>query len=82
MTQRYREPKRYQAMFKLSTDWKRTLKRAWSIRFMLLALFFASAQAILPLFIDDMPRLLFAALTVVAVAGAFWSRLVVQNGFK
>lgn len=82
MTQRYRKPKRYQAMFRLSSDWKRTLRRAWSVRFLALALFFSAAEITLPLFIDDIPRLLFAALTVVAVAGAFWSRLVVQNGLK
>lgn len=79
---RHLKPKRYKAMFKLATDWKRTLKRAWSVRFMVLALVFSAVEVILPLFIDDMPRLLFAGLTIVAVVGAFWSRLVVQNGLK
>lgn len=82
MRRRYQKPKRFAALFKLSTDWRRTLKRAWSIRFILLALFFSVAEVVLPIFIDDMPRLLFASLTIVAVAGAFWSRLVVQNGLK
>lgn len=82
MRRRYQKPKRYAAMFKLAADWKRTLKRAWSVRFMILAMLFSVAEVILPLYIDDIPRLLFVALTIVAVAGALWSRFVVQSGVR
>lgn len=79
---RHLKPKRYKAMFKLATDWRCTLKRAWSVRFLALAIFFIVAEALLPLFIDDMPRYLFVVLTAVSVVGALWARLVPQNDFK
>ena len=60
-------------------NWKDILKKAWSIRFILMAALLSSAEVILPFFADSIPRGIFAALTLIAVSGAFISRLIVQK---
>lgn len=64
---------------KLYDNWKDILRRAWSIRLMLLAGVLSGCEVILPLFTDAMPRSLFAVLSMLAVSGAFVSRLVAQK---
>lgn len=64
---------------KLHSNWKAILKKAWSIRFMVLAAVFSAAEIIVPLYADSLPRNLFAVLSGVSVAGAFAARLVAQN---
>jgi hypothetical protein len=62
----------------LVADWKLILKKAWSIRLMLLASLLSGAEVILPQFTDVVPPNLFAALSFVVVGGAFAARLVAQ----
>lgn len=64
----------------LLPNWSLLLRKAWSIRLMLLAGLLSAAELILPLYADTMPRGLFAALTIVAVCGAFVARLLAQQG--
>ena len=64
---------------KLYDYWKDILRRAWSIRLMLLAGLLSGCEVILPLFIDAMPRNAFAILSLLAVSGAFVARLVAQK---
>lgn len=64
---------------KLYDNWKDILRRAWSIRLMLLAGLLSGGEVILPLFIDAMPRNVFAILSLLAVSGAFVARLVAQK---
>jgi hypothetical protein len=66
----------------LHKDWRELVKKAWSVRFMALAFLTTMAEVMLPFFVDDVPPRLFAALTGLAVAGAFVSRLVAQKDFK
>lgn len=66
----------------LVADWRRVLRRAWSIRLMILAGLLSAAEIILPLFADDIPRGTFAVLTLFAVSGAFITRLVAQREFE
>lgn len=40
----------------LLDDWWRVLRRAWSIRFSLLAAAFTAAEVVVPLFGDVLPR--------------------------
>ena len=40
----------------LLDDWRRVLRRAWSIRFSLLAATFTAAEVVVPLFGDVLPR--------------------------
>ena len=60
-------------------NWKDILRKAWSIRFIILAGALSAFEIILPLFIQDLPRGLFASLSFIATTGAFISRLVVQR---
>jgi hypothetical protein len=65
---------------RLYQNWRFIIKKAWSIRFILIAGVFSGAEAILPMFSYAIPHKLFAILTFVAVAGAFISRIVAQEG--
>lgn len=64
---------------KLYDDWKTILKKAWSIRFMLLAGVLSAIEVILPFFEDHFPRGVFAAMSGAAVCAAFVARLVAQK---
>lgn len=63
---------------KLLPDWKRIARRAWSVRLSIIAALFSGAEVVLPLFIDVIPRNLFASLSFVAVVGAGMARVVAQ----
>lgn len=64
---------------KLYENWRDILRRAWSIRLIILAGLLSGCEVILPLFYDAIPARLFALLSFVAVAGAFIARLVAQK---
>jgi len=59
-------------------NWPRVLRRAWSIRFSLLAAAFAAAEMVVPLFSDVLPRSLFVLLAFAASIGATVARIVAQ----
>lgn len=63
---------------RLLPDWKRIARRAWSIRLSIIAAMLSGAEVVLPLFIDVLPRNLFASLSFVAVVGAAVARVVSQ----
>jgi hypothetical protein len=65
-------------------NWRAVLRRAWSIRLMLLAGLLSGAEVALPLLdgILPIPPGAFAPLTVVTVGAAFVARLVVQKGLS
>jgi hypothetical protein len=69
---------------KLVPDWRRVLKRAWSIRLMILAGLLSGVEVILSLpdiqLWLDWPTGIFASLSFLATAGAFIARLVAQQG--
>lgn len=66
----------------LLDDWRRVLRRAWSIRFSLLAAAFTAAEGVVPLFgdvlLDVMPRGAFVLLAFAASVGATVARIVAQ----
>ena len=62
----------------LLDDWRRVLRRAWSIRFSLLAAAFTAAEVVVPLLSDVLPRGLFVLLAFSASIGAVIARLVAQ----
>ena len=66
----------------LLDDWWRVLRRAWSIRFSLLAAAFTAAEVVVPLFgdvlLDVMPRGVFVLLAFAASIGATVARIVAQ----
>lgn len=63
---------------KLVPEWKRILRRAWSIRLSVIAALFAGAESIVPIFGDLLPRNAFAILSFVTVVGAAVSRIIAQ----
>lgn len=64
---------------KLYENWAMIVKKAWSVRLMVLAFVLTMAEAMLPFFATDVPSRLFAVLSGLAVAGAFAARLVAQR---
>lgn len=64
----------------LVSDWKKILRKAWSIRLMLIAGFLTGCEVILPLYVDAIPRNTFAWLTMVVITGAMVARIVAQKG--
>jgi len=64
---------------KLYDNWKEILRKAWSIRFMVIAGVLSGIEIVLPLFADQFPRHIFASLSFMFVAAAFVSRLVAQR---
>lgn len=64
---------------KLYTNWKEIVKKAWSIKFIILAGILSGVEVILPFFAESIPRGTFATLTLLSVSGAFISRIVVQR---
>ena len=62
----------------LLDDWRKIARRAWSIRFSLLAAAFTAAEVVVPLFGDVLPRGAFVLLAFAASVGAAIARLVAQ----
>lgn len=62
----------------LLDDWRRVLRRAWSIRFSLLAAAFTVAEVVVPIFGDVLPRGVFVLLAFAASIGATVARIVAQ----
>lgn len=67
---------------KLYNNWKDIVKKAWSVKFILLAGLLSATEVILPLFFDYFDRGTFAILSFIAVSGAFISRLVAQKDIE
>ena len=67
---------------KLIDDWKKILKKAWSIRLLVIASLLSGVEIIIPLLVDSFPKGVFAALSFVFTAAAFIARIVAQNGFE
>lgn len=65
---------------RLDHDWRDILRRAWSVRLMVLAAVLSGVEIVLPLFSDWFERGTFAILSFVAVAGALVARIVAQRG--
>ena len=66
----------------LYSNWKTIIRKAWSFRLMLLAGVLSGCEVGLPLFIDSMPRNVFAGLSAFVVAAALIARVVVQKDFQ
>ena len=67
---------------KLLPNWRDLIRKAWSLRLMLLAAFLSGAEFVLPFFSEALPRGLFAVLSFLAVAGAFVARILAQKGLS
>lgn len=65
----------------LITNWWEVLKRAWSVRFIVLAAVLSGLEVGLPLVegVFPMPQGVFAGLATLATAGAFIARIIAQK---
>lgn len=64
---------------RLLPDWKKILKKAWSIRLIALAGLLSGCELVLPMYSDVIPRGVFAALTVIVAPIAMVARVVAQK---
>jgi len=66
---------------RLVWNWQAVLRHAWSIRLLVVAGVLSGAEVALPLLdgVLDIPKGVFAALSFLATAGAFVSRIVAQQ---
>jgi len=67
---------------RLAANWRAVLRRAWSIRLILIAALLSGIEVALPLVGDvlPVPPGVFAGLSFLTTAGAFFARLVAQKG--
>jgi hypothetical protein len=63
----------------LLPDWKRILRKAWSVRLIVLAAIFSGAEVVVPLFYDAIPRNAFAVLSGITTAAALIARVMMQK---
>lgn len=62
----------------LVPEWKWLVRKAWSVRLVLLSAALSGCEVILPLFVDSMPRHVFAILSMLAAIGAGVARVMAQ----
>ena len=62
----------------LVPQWKRVLRKAWSVKLTLLAALLGGIEIALPLFADSAPRHVFLGPSIVVTVGACIARLVAQ----
>lgn len=63
----------------IRSDAKKFLRYAWSLRLSAIAGLLSGVSAILPLFVNSIPRGVFSVLTLIFVTGAMVAQFVVQK---
>lgn len=63
-------------------NWRAVLRRAWSVRLMLVAAVLTGAEAVLPMLAPERQSLGFAALNFLVVCGALIARFWAQPSLK
>lgn len=64
---------------KLYDNWKTIVRKSWALRFMAIAVIGETAQVVLPLYVEEIPRTYYAVLTLLAIAAGMVARLVHQD---
>ncbi|WP_103223657.1 DUF7940 domain-containing protein [Roseibium marinum] len=67
---------------KLTADWRRVLKRAWSVRLMVFAALLSGAETALPFLGNSIEPGRLAGLSALATAGAFVARILAQKDME
>lgn len=62
--------------------WRKIMRRAWSVRLIVLAGLLSGCEVILPLFVDAVPRGVFAGLTLIVTPLALIARVMSQQEFR
>lgn len=63
----------------LASDWKLILKKAWSIRLLVIAGLLSGVEVAMPLLPWDIPPAIFASLSGLFTMAAFIARIVAQK---
>jgi riboflavin transporter FmnP len=66
----------------LRNDWRHILRKAWSMKLMIIAGILTALEVILPLFAEDMPRGFFVGMNLVIIPAAMVARVMSQKGFQ
>lgn len=66
----------------LAPNWKDILRKAWSVRLMVLAALLSGSEFALPYFGDKVPPGVFAALGFVVTGAALVARFIAQKGLE
>jgi hypothetical protein len=68
-------------MMALAPNWKEIVRKAWSVRLILLAGLLSGVEAVMPFIDDAMPRGVFAVASLLVTGAAFVARILAQRGF-
>jgi hypothetical protein len=68
--------------FRLVSDWRDVLKRAWSVRLIALAFLLTAVEVLLPYLGGWVSPGVLGPLAALSTAGAFVARLMAQKGFE
>jgi hypothetical protein len=69
-------------IMKLVANWKRLVRKAWSMRLMALAFALSVTEAVMPFYSDGFPPRFFAILSGLVIAFAWIARIVAQKEFE
>lgn len=61
------------------SNWREVLRKAWSVRLLVLAGLFSALEVVVPLFADAFPRNTFAVLSGITTAAALIARVMMQR---
>lgn len=72
------------SLFSLVADWRRVLRRAWSIRLIVIAAVLSGLEVVIPIFADNPPisRGGFAGVSFIVTAGAFVARIFAHDDWR
>lgn len=64
---------------RLISNWQQIIRKAWSIRLMIVAAVLSGIEVAIPFFSESLPRGLFSAVSAVTTGLAFVARLMAQQ---
>ena len=66
----------------LVQNWKTIVRKAWSVRLIILAGLLSGVEAAMPFIDDQMPRGVFAVASLLVTGAAFVARILAQKGIR
>lgn len=66
----------------LVPNWKIIVRKAWSVRMIILAGLLSGVEAAMPFIDDQMPRGVFAVASLLVTGAAFVARILAQKGIR
>ena len=69
-------------MIALAPNWKTIVRKAWSVRLIILAGLLSGVEAAMPFIDDQMPRGVFAVASLLVTGAAFVARILAQKGIR